>query len=213
MNPQPLEPKIPAFESMTVRAFLDLLAAKTPAPGGGAAASIVGAVSASLAAMVVNYSIGKKSLSQHVDALGSSRDRLKRASDLMMRLADEDAAAYGLVNELSRLPDGDGRKAADLPAAQAAAVQIPLAVMAACVDLLMLYRDLAVITNRQLRSDLGIAGVLAAAACESSWWNVAINAGFVADERQRASWMAEARAMREQAMSLGGEVEAACEEE
>lgn len=201
----------PAFESMTLRGFLDLLAAKSPTPGGGAAASVVGSVAASLAAMVVNYSVGKKSLSQHHTALASALERLRRASDLLIRLADEDAAAYGAVNELSRLPEDDERRKAELTAAQEASVQIPLAVMAACVDLLLLMKELGGSTNPQLRSDLGIAAVIAEGAGRSSWWNVFINAGFVGNRLKGEAWLAEAGQMRTRCVELAREVERACE--
>lgn len=201
--------EVPAFEAMTFRAFLDLLAAKTPAPGGGAAASAAGAIAASLARMVVNYSFGKKMLSQHEPMLRSAFDRLRLAADLLMKLADEDAAAYGTVNELSRLPEADPRRAG-LAIAQAAAVQIPLAVMAACVDMLILMKDLTATTNRQLRSDLGISAVIAEAASRSSWWNVFINAGFITDEKQRTAWLAEANRMRDHSVDLARDVEKAC---
>ncbi len=205
-----MDAEVPAFEAMTVRGFLDVLAAKTPTPGGGAAASVIGAVAASLAGMVVSYSVGKKSLSEHQTALIEAAARLRRGSELMIRLADEDAAAYGAVNELSRLPEGDPRRA-ELPAAQDASVQVPLAVMAACVDLLMLMKELAGITNRQLRSDLGIAAVAAESAGRSSWWNVFINASFVPDQARSAAWLAEAGHMREQCVTLAREVEGNCQ--
>jgi formiminotetrahydrofolate cyclodeaminase len=92
----------------------------------------------------------------------------------MLALADEDAAAYGVVNELSKLPEGDPRRE-ELPGAQAASTQVPLTVAAAAVDLLRLFRELASITNPHLRSDLGIAAVLARATVEASRWNVMIN--------------------------------------
>lgn len=195
---------------MTLRSFLDVLAAKAPTPGGGAAASVIGAVAASLAGMVVNYSIGKKTLSQHEPALKDAIGRLHRASDLMLELADEDAAAYGLVNELSRLPEGDARRAAELPAAQIASGQIPLAVMAACVDLLMLMEELAGITNRQLRSDLGIAAVAAEGAGRSSWWNVYINASFLTEESTKNAWIQDADRMKLRCTELAAKVEMAC---
>ena len=51
-----------SFTPLTLDQFLDSVAAKTPAPGGGAVASAVGALSAALAGMVVSYSTGKKNL-------------------------------------------------------------------------------------------------------------------------------------------------------
>ncbi|MBM4107915.1 MAG: cyclodeaminase/cyclohydrolase family protein [Phycisphaerae bacterium] len=155
--------------------LLEQVAAKTPTPGGGAVASAVGALAAALAGMVVSFSLGKKSLAPHAPALEDARARLERARALMLRLADEDAAAYGLCNELSRLPETDPRRAAEHAPALRACVQIPEAVAAACVDLLRLMDTLGPITNRHLRSDLGLAAELAEAAVRASNWNVWIN--------------------------------------
>ena len=64
--------------------------------------------------------------------------------------------------------------------------QIPMAVVAASVDLLRLFDTLATRTNRYLRSDLAIAAVLADATARSSRWNVLINSRELpADERSR----------------------------
>jgi formiminotetrahydrofolate cyclodeaminase len=159
--------------------FSDLLrslASKTPTPGGGAAASAVGALAAALAEMVVAYSVGKKSLAEHGPTLEAARHTLENARALLLRLADEDAAAYGAVNELGRLPESDPRRQRELPAATRASVQIPAAVIAASTDLLRLMERLAPITNRHLRSDLAIAAVLAEAAARASRWNVLVNA-------------------------------------
>ena len=47
--------------------FLEAAAAKQPTPGGGSVTALVGALSASMAEMVVNYSAGKKGLEPHRD--------------------------------------------------------------------------------------------------------------------------------------------------
>src|SRR3954462_11770964 len=114
------------FASTTLHEFLTQTAAKTPTPGGGAVASAVGALSAALAQMVVSYSLGKKNLADHQPRLNDAAHILERARGLLMELAEEDAAAYGLVNELQKLPETDPRRA-QLPAANAASVQVPLA--------------------------------------------------------------------------------------
>lgn len=148
---------------------------KTPAPGGGAVASAVGALASALANMVVSYSVGKKNLAEHDSLHQSAAQRLSRAAAIMMTLADEDAAAYSLVNELSKLPENDARRQAEYPEALLTAARIPLAVAAASVDVLRLLHDLADKTNRYLRSDLAIAAVLADATVHASKWNVMIN--------------------------------------
>lgn len=157
--------------------FLSAVAAKSPAPGGGAVASACGALSAALAQMVVSYSIGKKDLLEQQEELRLSASKLERARSMFLELADEDAAAYGHLNMLQKLPPNDARRIAELPQAQLLAVQVPRSVAATAIDLLRLFEHLAPITNRHLRSDLGIAADLAEATVRSAFWNVRINAG------------------------------------
>lgn len=189
--------------------FLDSVAAKTPTPGGGAVASAVGALSAALASMVTAYSIGKKNLADHQPWLTEAQTRLTRARALMLTLSDEDEAAYGLVNELMKLPAGDARRERELPAATRAAVAVPMALMAASVDVLRLYLDLAERSNRMLRSDLGIAAELALATARSCRWNVAINADSL-PETEKAATLAQADTLDRAAAELRDKVAHAC---
>jgi len=196
------------------QAFNDLLAgiaAKTPAPGGGAVASAVGALSAALAQMVVAYSLGKKALAEHEPALRATVGVLERARAIMLGLAAEDAAAYGTANELMRLPGGDPRREG-LADAQRASITAPMAVAAACVDLLRVFERLAGTTNRQLRSDLAIAALLAEAAARASGWNVRVNAGFLENAEERGDTLALLRGMLKEAGRLAGVVEDLCGE-
>jgi formiminotetrahydrofolate cyclodeaminase len=127
----------------------------------------------------------------------------------MMKLATEDEAAYGLVNALMKLPAGDVRREAEMPDAVRAAVQVPTAVIAASVDLLRLYRELAPRSNPMLRSDLGIAAELALATAKSGVWNVRINAGSLPSAEQAAA-TASCDGLVEQAGVLCREVAEAC---
>jgi len=59
----------------TIAEFLDGTAARQPAPGGGSVAALVGALSAAIGEMVLNYSIGKKGLEPHQDSLNLHKNR------------------------------------------------------------------------------------------------------------------------------------------
>lgn len=196
---------------MPFEEFLAAVHSKTPTPGGGAVASAVGALAAALAGMVVAYSVGKKNLAAHEPLLKDADHRLVRARELMLALAAEDAAAYGAVNELMKLPESDARRVAELPAAVRAAVDAPMATAAAAVDLLRLMESLATTTNRYLRSDLGIAAVLADATAASARWNVVVNVGSL-DEAGRREAMERCDGLVAKAGELRRRVEAACGE-
>lgn len=161
--------------------LLDALATKTPAPGGGAAASTTGATAAALAGMVVAYSLGKKTLAEHQDTLTAADARLAEIRAEFLNLAAEDAAAYAALNELQRLPDGDPRREADEPAAILRAVDAPSRALDLSLELLTLVERLVGKTNTYLRSDLAIAAVLAEAAAASASWNVRINIPLLPD--------------------------------
>jgi len=125
--------------------------------------------------MVVAYSLGKKDLADHQPALSRASAVLSRTAELLIELADEDAAAYGLVNELQRLPESDARRIREWPGAVQASVDVPRAVVGACCDLLRLLEMLKPISNTRLYSDLAIAAILAEAAARAGACNVRVN--------------------------------------
>lgn len=167
-----------------IHAFLAALAARTPTPGGGAVASVVGALSAALGRMVLAYTVGRKTPEDERADLERASAALERASGLLLELAEEDAAAYGLLSELLKLAEDDPRRVREYPGAVAAAVQAPLATTAACCDVLRLLESLAGRTNRRLDSDLAIAAILAEAGAKAGAWNVRVNLPMLSEEEQ-----------------------------
>lgn len=158
--------------------FCELLvrvSAKTPVPGGGAVAASIGALATALAQMAINFSLGKKDLAQHAAAHESAIEQFERARWMLMELAAEDAAAYETLNEAMKLPKDDPSRPARLSESAQAAIQPPMATIAACADLLRAFEALAPITNRHLRSDLAIAAIYAEATARASRWNVRVN--------------------------------------
>lgn len=173
-----------SFSEMRLGEFLSAVGAKSPAPGGGAVASAVGALSAALAQMVVNYSIGKKNLLEQQGELQAAIGALENARAHLLDLAQQDAAAYAVLNELQKLPPEDARRTREIGAAVERAVEVPWTVLLRSIELLKDFERLAPITNKFLRSDLGIAAVLAEATARSAAWNVRINAGDLPPERK-----------------------------
>lgn len=193
--------------------FSDLLAAvasRTPAPGGGAVACAAGALAAALARMVVAYSLGRKDLAGHRADLERADGAFAGAADVLLELADEDAAAYAEVNELLRLPDADARRTRDLPAAAARAVQVPQAALAACSNLLRLLEEHGAGINRRLASDWAIAAILAQAGAEAAAWNVRVNLPLLPDAARRADTEQECARLVAETAERRARVERAC---
>lgn len=197
------------IETLTFAELLDELAAKTPAPGGGAVAAAVGALAGALGGMVISYSVGKKSLAEHKPELELAANRLLAARGLLLALAKEDSEAFGLLSELRRLPEGDPRRIREEPAAKVTVLGAPRATMAAALDLLRLFESLAPITNKYLHSDLAVAAVLGEATARSAWWNVHVNLSMASDT-DRPRIIREGLASLEDARTRRERIERAC---
>lgn len=195
--------------SQSVGAFLDSLAAKVPTPGGGAAAAIAGATAAATAAMVVSYSLGKKSLSECEGINQNAMARLTRARQMFLQLGDEDAAGYGKLNALWKLDKDDPQRIEQWDEAVRGAITPPRAMLAMSLELLRLCELLVKTTNTQLKSDLGVAAVLGQAAARSAAWNVRINIPLMPED-QRDELHSAVDVMLEQAQALCASIESGC---
>src|SRR5260370_1342959 len=85
----------------TITAFLGQLAARVPAPGGGATAALHAAQSAALVAMVARYSNGSRYDAELMARIITEADILR---DQALTLAEDDAAAFGAVSAAYQLP-------------------------------------------------------------------------------------------------------------
>lgn len=192
-----------------VNAFLGALAAKVPTPGGGASAGVVGATAAATAAMVVSYSLGKKSLFEHEESNQNALARLTRTREMFLQLGDEDAVGYGALNALWTLDKDDPKRRDGWDQAVAGAIAPPRAMLALSVELLRLCQKLVGTTTKQLRSDLAIGAVLAQAAARASAWNINANIPLL-PEGQQGQMRETVAAMLEEAGRICGRIESGC---
>jgi len=189
--------------------LLDSLAGKTPAPGGGAAAAMLGATASSLAGMVVAYSLGKKSLAEHQPMLEAAADRLASASAQFLALAAQDAEAYAALNAIQKLPADDPVRIAEAPVALRRAIEAPDATRVLAMNVLELAASMVGRTNQYLRSDLAIAAVAAESAAVAAGWNIRINAPGLPDA-ERDTYLKIVLDCNTKAGDLRRRVESAC---
>jgi formiminotetrahydrofolate cyclodeaminase len=170
-----------------LQAYLNRLASALPTPGGGSAATIVGALGAALIAMAARITLGSpKHAEVHADALllVGEADAL-RAQFAAARTADEEA--YGEVPQAQALPrttaEERSARSERLQAALARAAAAPLHAAALAGELLGLCERAAALRNTHLVSDVECALLFGHAALEASAANVRINHRNLTDER------------------------------
>ncbi len=172
------------FGTSTIGRYLDDLAAKIPAPGGGAVAALHAAQGAALVAMVARYTTRAKDADNRpvIDRIIAAADIARERS---LALADADAAAFTAVGAAYKLPkDSDAERAAREEAIAEALLQaarVPAAVVAEADEILSLAADLLPIGNPNVVTDIGAAADAARSAAASSQLNIAINVASLAD--------------------------------
>jgi formiminotetrahydrofolate cyclodeaminase len=168
---------VSSFLDEPVRGFLDQLAARTPAPGGGGAAAVTGAMAAGLVAMAARFSATR------LPEAGELADQADELRCRVAQLADLDAEAYTAVLEALRGPAEAGQRQEAQPRearrreALLGAAVVPLEVAEIGARVALMAARLAEAGNPNLRGDAATGAVLAAASARSAACLVDINVG------------------------------------
>lgn len=191
------------FSQATIAEFTNELASAAPAPGGGSAAALSGALGASLVAMVCRLTIGRKNyqeVSAQFEAILPRADALRAE---LVGLMQEDADAYAQVMNAYQLPkESDADKSARGEAIQRAlkrAAEIPLQVAKACAQVLEMSVTTAAHGNKNAASDAGAGALLAEAGLRAALLNVEINLGLIQDNEFNAALRAQLDALKQAA--------------
>ena len=170
--------KTPWME-MSVREFQAALASSSPTPGGGTAAAISLGQASALTIMVCDLTIGKEKWSAGWDIAEKAMIRAVNTMTRAGELADEDSDAFDEVMASFRLPkvteDEKMSRRDAIRRATLTATEKPFETANLALQLLELLPELAAKGNGNAISDVGVAGLLASAACKGAMFNVEIN--------------------------------------
>ena len=190
---------------MDLEAYLGSLASYAPTPGGGSAATIVGALGAALVAMVARITAGNPAYAavrEDAERLIAEADSLRTA---LARAREVDEAAYAAVVATMALPrttpEERTARTGRLQAALERAATAPLHAASLGLTVVTLARRAGALGNKHLASDVSCALIFGRAAVAASAENVRINHAFLKD--------AEVVATQERALRL---LEAAVED-
>ncbi len=212
---QKLEEKLSGqADGENLAGFLESVAAPTPAPGGGSAAAVSGALGVSLFSMVAGLALAKKG-NERSEELGRAKAALEPLRSRLLALVAEDAAAFAQVMAAWKLPkatdDEKAKRSAAIEETSKAACEPPLSVMALALEALNHGALLAAKGPASAVSDLGVGALELGAALKGAYWNVAANLGALRDGAFVERTRAEAKARLARGESLAGEVERAAD--
>ena len=166
----------------TIAAFLDQLAARLPAPGGGATAALHAAQAAALLAMVARYSNGARYNAELMNRIVTEADELREDA---LALAEADADAFGAVAEAYRLPreteQEQSARSASISSALAGAARPPADVVRTALLLISLAEELLPAGNRNVITDVAAAAEAARAAAVTARLIIEVNLKGITD--------------------------------
>ncbi len=157
------------------RKFVEVLASDAPAPGGGGAAALVGAIGTALGNMVGSLTVGKKKYADvetEIIGLKAKCDALQ--TELLDQVEADDkgfvplAKAYGI-------PKDDPNRDTILEEATITACAVPMHIMELCCEALDHIAVFAAKGSRLAVSDAGCGAVCCKAALQAASLNVFIN--------------------------------------
>ena len=195
---------------MTLRAFADETASESPAPGGGSISAYVGALGASLGAMVANLSSHKRGWDDRWEEFSEWAEKGVYYQQQLMALVDEDTRAFNKIMESFGLPKGtDEEKAIRSKAIEDAskyAMEIPYRTAELALESMQVMQHMVDIGNPNSITDAGVGILCARAAVLGAVMNVRINAGGIKDKSFTEPLLAKATQLEEKAEKIEADV-------
>ena len=189
--------------------FLEMLASKAPAPGGGAAAALGGAIGMALANMVGNLTAGKKKFADVEEEVKELlEDGYLVISDLKA-LVDKDAEAFEPLSKAYGLPKDTPEQAAYkeeiMSECSRTACSVPLEIMRKAYSGIKIHERMGRIGTKLAISDIGCGVVFLKAALVSGYLNVIINIGAIKDEQYVAEISREIKQLLDEGAKIADE--------
>ena len=188
------------------RKFVEVLASSAPAPGGGGAAALVGAIGTALGNMVGSLTVGKK---KYADAEAGIIALAEKCDTLPTELlAQEEADDKGFVPRAKAygIPKDDPNGDAILEEETIPACAVPMHIMELCCQALEYVAVFAAKGSRLAVSDAGCAAVCCKAGLQAASLNVFINTKSLKNRTVAEEMNAKANGMLEKYCALADEI-------
>ncbi len=190
--------------------FTELLASDAPAPGGGSAAALEGAIGAALTAMVCTLTIPKKQYADHANELTGIRDKAESIRAKFVDVMDRDTEAFMVVSNAFGMP----KSTEEEKAVRSAAIQkglegctaTPFEMMELAAETIELTASMLGRFNETAASDLGVAAISLRSAVQGAWLNVLINIGSLKNKELAESYRTRGQVLLEKVQKLSDEV-------
>ena len=157
------------------REFVTVLASDAPAPGGGGAAALVGAIGTALGNMVGSLTVGKKKYADVEAEIVALKEKCDKLQTELLDQVPADAEGFVPLAKAYGIPKDDPTREEVLEAATITACQVPMRIMELCCESLDAISVFAAKGSRLAVSDAGCGATIVKAALQAASLNVFIN--------------------------------------
>ncbi len=154
----------------SINKYINDLAARQPAPGGGSAAGLTGALGVALLEMACNFTIGNKKYKDVEEVINRQVIALKKIREEFTLLVDEDVKVYGAICSAFKAKDEK-----NIDKALRSGYDISLKMCKLSKSGIDIALDLASKSNINLITDVGCGAELLRAGFNSGVFNSEIN--------------------------------------
>lgn len=172
--------------NLTLEEFLAVTASDAPAPGGGSVSALAGALSAALAEMVANLTVGKEKYAASQESMEALLPQVRALTDAFVLAVDADSRAFdGYMAALAMPKTTDEEKAARSKAMQNGlkeAARVPLRVAELAVSLFPHLQAVLTLGNKNAVTDAMVGTMLARTCALGAIYNVRVNLSSIKDE-------------------------------
>jgi len=175
-----------SLENLSVNEFLNELASDSPAPGGGSASCVAGAMGAGLAAMVSRLTLGKKGYEELEPFFSEKISQLDIHYKKLTKLIDKDANAFNGVIAAFKLPkdteDAKTKRSAKIQEEYKNAALVPMETVRTCKSVLDIILEIGTKGNKNALSDIAVAALNTLTGLKGAAYNVEINLPSIKDQ-------------------------------
>lgn len=186
--------------------FVKVLASDAPAPGGGGASALVGAVGTALGNMVGALTVGKKKYADVEEEIRGLREKCDRLQEELLAQIQADAKGFEPLARAYGIPKDDPTRAETLEKATIEACKVPVRIMELCCESLDAIAVFAAKGSRLAVSDAGCAAACVKAALQSASLNVFINTKTLQDRELAEDMNRKCLAMLDKYCALADEI-------
>ena len=196
--------------SMTLRGFIEEVAARSSAPGGGSASAAIAAIGAGLGSMVAKLTWGVRKFDAVQPQMKEAIPVLHEVSGKLIAMVDADTSAFNDYMEALRMVrETEEQKAirkARMEEGLKTAIRVPLATMRLGDSAWDALVTVASFGNPASRSDTQVGAKALETGIWGAYQNVLINMEGIRDQTYREETLAEADAIVQRAKDKCGEV-------